>query len=258
MDPLSLVIVCALVLQPGPDGLQCKNRQPQKSLLADGPHTVKSDVRNAVSSTSKWQTEIAKASQRFSLPQAWITAVMDAESGGHTTVNGHPITSSAGAMGFMQLMPGTYEDMRQRYRLGLDSYDPQDNIFAGAAYLRAMYERYGYPHLFGAYNAGPHRFDAYLLAGKPLPSETRAYVEKILPGTSLNGEEATVAASHPTRMNPTRIGKSRVSRALFFVRSAAEGDEMYTAETAATSPQNVHSEAALFVPLTSNLHTPEK
>ena len=61
-------------------------------------------------------------------------------------------------MGLMQVMPGTYSDLRNRYALGGDSYDPHDNIFAGTAYLRQMYERYGYPSLFAAYNAGPKRW----------------------------------------------------------------------------------------------------
>jgi hypothetical protein len=107
---------------------------------------------------------------------------MRSESGGRTTLNGQPITSSAGAMGLMQLMPGTYSDMRSRYGLGNDSYDPHDNVLAGAAYLRLMYQQYGYPSLFAAYNAGPARFDGYLLRGKSLPSATLSYVGGIVPG----------------------------------------------------------------------------
>src|SRR3546814_6466977 len=62
-------------------------------------------------------------------------------------------------MGLMQVMPGTYEDMRRAHDLGADPHDPRDNILAGTAYLRAMYDRYGYPNLFAAYNAGPGRYD---------------------------------------------------------------------------------------------------
>jgi hypothetical protein len=92
----------------------------------------------------------------------------------------------------MQVMPGTYADLRRRYSLGGDSYDPHDNILAGTAYLRQMYERYGYPSLFAAYNAGPTRFDAYLFGRKHLPNETLHYVESILPGveTTLNGSQS--------------------------------------------------------------------
>ncbi|WP_348625514.1 MULTISPECIES: transglycosylase SLT domain-containing protein [unclassified Mesorhizobium] len=59
---------------------------------------------------TRWQPLVAEASRRFSIPQTWIYAVMDAESRGQTALNGRPVTSSAGAIGLMQVMPGTYED----------------------------------------------------------------------------------------------------------------------------------------------------
>jgi soluble lytic murein transglycosylase-like protein len=146
----------------------------------------------------RWEPYIAEAAQRFAIPQDWIRAVMRSESGGRTTLNGQPITSSAGAMGLMQLMPGTYSDMRIRYGLGNDSYDPHDNVLAGAAYLRLMYQQYGYPSLFAAYNAGPARFDGYLLRGKSLPSATLSYVGGIVPGV-----ETTMARSGSAYQNTT-------------------------------------------------------
>src|SRR3546814_15201519 len=87
---------------------------------------------------------------------------MRAESGGHTMLDGRPITSRAGAMGLMQLMPASYADMRRRLDLGPNPHDPRDNIRAGTFYLRLMYERFGYPGLFAAYNAGPARYAAHL------------------------------------------------------------------------------------------------
>jgi len=128
---------------------------------------------------ARWAAVIAEASRRFGVPPAWISAVMQAESGGATELNGHPITSPAGAMGLMQVMPQTWAALRQRYGFGHDPYDPHDNILAGAAYLRRLYERYGYPALFAAYNAGPGRVDQQLFAGKPLPRETRTYLESL-------------------------------------------------------------------------------
>lgn len=129
-----------------------------------------------------WQPEIDRATANFGLPQAWVEAVIARESGGRTTLNGRPIRSSAGAMGLMQLMPKTYQDMRRQYALGADPDDPRDNIAAGTAYLRQMYVRYGYPNMFAAYNAGPGRFDDYLLRNRPLPDETIRYVTAIVPG----------------------------------------------------------------------------
>ena len=131
------------------------------------------------SPVDKWMPLIMNASSRFAIPAAWIRAVMRLESDGQATQNGVPITSPAGAMGLMQVMPGTYAEMRTRYDLGDDPYDPQDNIAAGPAFLREMYLRYGYPDLFAAYNAGPARFDEYLYGEAALPAETIAYLQAL-------------------------------------------------------------------------------
>lgn len=124
----------------------------------------------------RWRPLIAEASTRFGVPEEWIERVMSAESRGRTILRGRPITSSAGAMGLMQLMPGTWAEMRARLGLGRDPHDPRDNILAGTAYLRLMHDRFGYPGLFGAYNAGPARYAEYLAGARGLPSETRAYM----------------------------------------------------------------------------------
>jgi soluble lytic murein transglycosylase-like protein len=125
-----------------------------------------------------WAGPITEASQRFGIPDAWIRAVMQAESAGRTDVNGQPIRSKAGAMGLMQVMPGTWDEMRRHHELGPDPDDPRDNILAGTAYLRAMYDRFGYPGMFAAYNAGPARYLASL-SGARLPAETADYLAKL-------------------------------------------------------------------------------
>lgn len=133
----------------------------------------------AAQTVSRWQPIIAEASLRFGIPVAWIERVMRAESGGRTMLGDRPIVSHAGAMGLMQLMPGTWAEMRREHVLGNDPHDPRDNILAGTAYLRAMYDRFGYPGLFAAYNAGPARYASHLATGRPLPAETRAYLTKV-------------------------------------------------------------------------------
>jgi hypothetical protein len=85
-----------------------------------------------------WGPYIQEASTRFDLPPQWIRAVMRQESGGHEYLNGGLITSSAGAMGLMQVMPETYEEMRAQNNLGADPYNPHDNIMAGTAYPRGV------------------------------------------------------------------------------------------------------------------------
>jgi hypothetical protein len=128
-----------------------------------------------------WGPYIVEASRRFDVPETWIRAVMKVESGGHEYLNGEPITSPKGAMGLMQLMPDTYELVRARYDLGDDPYDPHNNILAGAAYMRMMYDLYGTPAFLAAYNAGPRRLDDYLSRRTTLPDETRRYVAIIAP-----------------------------------------------------------------------------
>jgi soluble lytic murein transglycosylase-like protein len=129
----------------------------------------------------RWTIEIAEASTRFNVPESWIRRVMRLESGGETVLHGAPIVSRAGAMGLMQLMPATWRDMRALLGLGANPYDPRDNILAGTLYLRLMYDRFGYPGLFAAYNAGPSRYAAFLSGARALPAETRSYVAAIAP-----------------------------------------------------------------------------
>lgn len=125
----------------------------------------------------RWRPLIAEASARFGVPIPWIERVISAESRGRTMLRGRPITSPAGAMGLMQLMPMTWTDMRMRLSLGSDPHDPRDNILAGTLYLRLMYDRFAYPGLFGAYNAGPRRYAEYLVGKRGLSAETRAYMK---------------------------------------------------------------------------------
>src|SRR3546814_10296010 len=144
---------------------------------------------------------IEEAVRRFGIPAAWIRAVMRAESAGDVRA-----ISSAGAMGLMQIMPDTWAELRVRHRLGRDPYDPRDNILAGAAYLREMYDRYGPPGFLAAYNAGPGRYEEYL-AGRPLPAETRAYVAALLP--SFGG--GALPSAITVRSEERRVGKECVS-----------------------------------------------
>ncbi|MGO4124672.1 lytic transglycosylase domain-containing protein [Inquilinus sp. YAF38] len=136
----------------------------------------------AVVASGPWGAEIHDASRRFDIPEEWIRAVMHVESGGQTHwKGGQPITSTAGAMGLMQVMPGTYDELRYVHGLGPDAYEPRDNILAGAAYIREMYDLYGYPGFLGAYNAGPERYRQYVEEGRPLPRETERYMDIIAP-----------------------------------------------------------------------------
>jgi soluble lytic murein transglycosylase-like protein len=121
-------------------------------------------------------THIAAASARFDLPERWIRAVIAAESAGDPRA-----VSTAGAMGLMQIMPPTWAELRAAHGLGADPFDPRDNILAGTAYLRELYDRFGIRGFLAAYNAGPDRYARHLATGRPLPRETRAYVARLAP-----------------------------------------------------------------------------
>lgn len=144
---------------------------------------------------------IAEASRRFGLPPTWIRAVMQAESAFDPQA-----TSGVGAMGLMQVMPATYAELRARHGLGPDAYAPRDNVLAGAAYLRELYDRFGPTGFLAAYNAGPRRYQEYLTSRRPLPLETRTYVARItarLSGSPVYGApNVRRAAPFETSPNP--------------------------------------------------------
>jgi soluble lytic murein transglycosylase-like protein len=80
----------------------------------------------------------------------------------------------------MQLMRGTYKSISQRDGLGSDPQNVHDNILAGTAYLRDLYNRFGYPGVFAAYNAGP----GAVMHHRNLPVETQNYVKMAMAGAS--------------------------------------------------------------------------
>lgn len=129
-----------------------------------------------------WGPYIREAARRFDVPAIWIRQVMQIETGGREYTYGRRLTvSGAGAMGLMQLEPGTYQEMEIRYGLSNDPFNPLDNIMAGAAYIHEMYQIYGSPGFLAAYNCGPGRLDAYIHYHRPLPDQTITYVAMIAP-----------------------------------------------------------------------------
>jgi hypothetical protein len=169
---------------------------------------------------------VTEASRRFSVPEHWIRAVVHIESGAKQRAR-----SSKGAIGLMQIMPGTWNELRARHGLGTDPYDPHDNILAGTAYIRELHDRYGAPGFLAAYNAGPGRYERHLATGRPLPAETQTYVATLAPMINrapADGQPSVVARSFawanaslfPTRAagstadgrSPAGLSKSRSSR----------------------------------------------
>lgn len=153
------------------------------ALLLSGPPAIARDTLPPLQpARTGVDIYVAQAAQRFGIPAHWIWAVIRVESAGYVRA-----TSPAGAMGLMQIMPATWAALRNRYSLGTDPYEPQDNILAGAAYLREMHDLYGPTGMLAAYNAGPGRYEDYLLRGRALPQETLAYMARFAPMISASG-----------------------------------------------------------------------
>ena len=108
------------------------------------------------------------AADRYGLPRVLVRSVMAAESGFEPLA-----ISPKGAIGLMQLMPGTAQV------LGADPHDPAQNVDAGTRYLRDLLEKYNYGlrHALAAYNAGPGAVDKY--NGVPPYRETIDYISRI-------------------------------------------------------------------------------
>jgi soluble lytic murein transglycosylase-like protein len=156
-------------------------------------------------SIDRFANFIAEASARFTVPATWTRAIILIESAGDE----HAI-SPRGAMGLMQLMPGTWVELSVRYELGLDPFDPRDDIMAGAAYVRELRDRFGSAGFLAAYHAGPTRYEQHLTTGQPLPPETTAYVAAVAP--LLGNEQAERAAFHIRRAVPWREAPLFVER----------------------------------------------
>jgi len=189
----------------------------------------------------QYQAHIAEASQRFGIPESWVRAVIMAESNGERRA-----LSPKGAMGLMQLMPDTWDERRDQYGLAADPYQPRANILAGTAYLKAMHDRFGYPGLFAAYNAGPGRYDEHLRTGRPLPRETQRYVARIEKVLGRSSELAVDGVVSPP-VNPGNSAHTASGTQLFFTLSTEKNE----AEKAQYSPP----ESEIFAPVsTRNQH----
>lgn len=142
----------------------------QDLLEVEAAGTKKTAPSSAKTGSGTFDAMIREAADTVGVDYSLIKAVIDAES----SFNPQAL-SSAGAMGLMQLMPGTAK------ALGVSNpYDPQENISGGARYLKGLLDRYDNNEelALAAYNAGPGRVKQY--GGVPPFKETQAYVQKVL------------------------------------------------------------------------------
>jgi len=156
-----------------PDGTTYfTNVQPNPSYqrAAYTPAPTRVAQRPSSADYGAYSQEIAEAAARYAVPERLIWAVIRVESGFD-----HRAVSRKGARGLMQLMPETAAILGVR-----DSFNPRENIHAGARHLRALMERFGYdlPLAIAAYNAGEKPVVAF--RGIPPYPETREYVARVL------------------------------------------------------------------------------
>ena len=120
--------------------------------------------------SASWEEQLPDLAERYGLDEALVRAVVRMESGGRADAVSHK-----GAMGLMQLMPGTAK------MLGVDDpFDPVQNLEGGIKYLSNLSDKYGgdLSKALAAYNAGPGRVDA--CGGIPPIAETQKYVHGVL------------------------------------------------------------------------------
>lgn len=216
------------------------------ALFGNAPAFGQAAAEQAQPRTIDIASHVAEASQRFGIPEQWIYAVMRTESAGRIGA-----VSSSGAMGLMQLMPGTWSRQRARFGLGADPFDPRDNIMAGTSYLREMYDSYGAPGFLAAYNAGPGRYEDWRDRGRPLPAETRAYVAKIAPMLQPGSAATVVANASPVQL----VHPPWTQGQLFAVRGDASADASGSFAAAApptTMPASSAPLNGLFAPVSGN------
>jgi len=125
---------------------------------------------NSLAGASQYAAFIEKAAVTYNVPEKLIAAVIKQESNFNPTAESH-----AGAQGLMQLMPKTAQ-----YLGVTNAFDPEQNIMAGAKYLRQMLDKFDNdPTLaLAAYNAGASRVTKY--SGIPPFKETQNYVKKVM------------------------------------------------------------------------------
>lgn len=146
-----------------------------------------------------YESIIQEAAALHGVDEDLVRAVIKVES----EFDPHAV-SRVGAKGLMQMMPGTAKDMRVE-----DPFDPRQNIFGGAKYLRKLLDKFkgNVPLALAGYNAGPRKVTRY--RGIPPFKETRGYVKKVLKAMAEGPpetHEATVVAAAEER-KPTVIYK---------------------------------------------------
>ena len=141
---------------------------PQDTSEVEAPKAT--STRHKAVNPGLYKSVIEGLASKYDIPSKLLMSVVHSESGFNPDA-----TSSTGAIGLMQLMPGTARD------LGVDPTDPMQNLEGGTRYLKQQLDRFGsVPLALAAYNAGPGAVKKY--GGVPPFKETRDYVDKVMEG----------------------------------------------------------------------------
>lgn len=159
---------------------------------------------------------VRERAQAMGIDPNLAEAVLVQESGGNPSA-----VSPAGAVGLMQLMPGTAKE------LGVDPRVPEQNIDGGLRYLKQQIDKFGVAGGLAAYNAGPGRVQRTGMQFDALPSETRNYVPSIMNRAALiaerSGGQAQPTQQRPTAMDiPTLLGGYQKATAANDTEAVAE------------------------------------
>jgi len=166
---------------------------------------------------SSSRPRVALASRRTGYAQSYKSKAVATCAPGHRTV--------------------PWGELRLRFSLGDDPYDPHDNIIAGTAYLRELHDRYGSPGFLAAYNAGPARYEEHL-AGRALPAETKAYLQKLASVIGSDIAASSAVASLRSSAGALFVGRSEISKTVAGLQSGSPSNR-------ATTAASVHDVSAI-------------
>ena len=188
---LALVVALSAAASPLAAGVQVAVKADGTKIIFNESTDQRARRHSTVLASSPsldWDAMIEQHANSSRLDPKLVRAVIQTESGYNASA-----LSTVGAMGLMQLMPGTARELAVE-----DPYDPSQNIRGGTAYLRQMLDQFkGSLELaVAAYNAGPGAVQKY--GGVPPYRETVSYVQRVL--GLYRGEAVTVAAATRPRL----------------------------------------------------------